>query len=321
MNGVGYALNGVPLDTAHCVVTQGSSLFAGVSVSRSKTSAPFRHGTVPAGLPPTFEERSVTIKATAFGAAGTGMDSSRLARLCMSPHPVLSRTVDGQVQEAVVELASLEADDGGTVVGRVTPFTAVFAMPGVWWRDPTAFDRQVPANTTSGLWPTPFRTTQRYWTRWSGAANNSPSLLADSLTFWMGAADDSPSVLVSLSDGGLPDGMFGDAPITDPIIRLPKGVTSVTVTDPVSGTGVTWAGNADAIRYTYLDPANARAWQTLQDAHWTADGMIDVTGGLDYPAAGMLQCWPDPVSGAYRLTTRLTGGSGPLLVHVRRAWW
>lgn len=42
--------------------------------------------------------------------------------------------------------------------------------------------------------------TQKYWTRWKGEKNNSPSLLADFYTYWQGQANNSPSVLVPLSD-------------------------------------------------------------------------------------------------------------------------
>lgn len=42
--------------------------------------------------------------------------------------------------------------------------------------------------------------TQRYWTRWQGEKNNSPSLLADFYTYWQGTPNNSPSVLVPLSD-------------------------------------------------------------------------------------------------------------------------
>lgn len=42
--------------------------------------------------------------------------------------------------------------------------------------------------------------TQKYWTRWQGEKNNSPSLLADFYTYWQGASNNSPSVLVPLSD-------------------------------------------------------------------------------------------------------------------------
>nr|DAL64925.1 MAG TPA_asm: tail protein [Caudoviricetes sp.] len=42
--------------------------------------------------------------------------------------------------------------------------------------------------------------TQKYWTRWKGEKNNSPSLLADFYTYWTGAPNASPSVLVPLAD-------------------------------------------------------------------------------------------------------------------------
>ena len=42
--------------------------------------------------------------------------------------------------------------------------------------------------------------TQKYWTRWQGEKNNSPSMLADFYTYWQGEANNSPSVLVPLSD-------------------------------------------------------------------------------------------------------------------------
>ena len=42
--------------------------------------------------------------------------------------------------------------------------------------------------------------TQKYWTRWKGTPNNSPSMLADFYTYWTGAPNASPSVLVPLAD-------------------------------------------------------------------------------------------------------------------------
>lgn len=42
--------------------------------------------------------------------------------------------------------------------------------------------------------------TQKYWTRWKGEKNNSPSMLADFYTYWQGAPNNSPSVLVTLND-------------------------------------------------------------------------------------------------------------------------
>lgn len=42
--------------------------------------------------------------------------------------------------------------------------------------------------------------TQKYWTRWKGEKNNSPSLMADFYTYWTGTPNNSPSVLVPLAD-------------------------------------------------------------------------------------------------------------------------
>lgn len=42
--------------------------------------------------------------------------------------------------------------------------------------------------------------TQKYWTRWKGEKNNSPSMMADFYTYWTGAPNASPSVLVPLTD-------------------------------------------------------------------------------------------------------------------------
>lgn len=42
--------------------------------------------------------------------------------------------------------------------------------------------------------------TQKYWTRWQGEKNASPSLLADFYTYWLGTPNNSPSVLVPLAD-------------------------------------------------------------------------------------------------------------------------
>ena len=42
--------------------------------------------------------------------------------------------------------------------------------------------------------------TQKYWTRWQGEKNNSPSLMADFYTYWLGTPNNSPSVLVPLAD-------------------------------------------------------------------------------------------------------------------------
>ncbi|PJM80014.1 hypothetical protein [Bifidobacterium scaligerum] len=319
MESITHYINGVRIDESFCSIQQGSTLLAAISPNRTVTTAPGRHGSIPTGLPPVFPERTVTLNCKTFGNKyRAGLE--RLARMCTAPSVTLGRRFDdGPMQETAAELTSFAADDDSLHPGISVSFTAVFAMPQVWWRDPQAYDRPLASNATASLWPAARTWTQKYWTRWSGEANNSTSLLADFVTMWMGEENNSTSLLIPLADG-VPDGMFGDAPVTDLILRLPKGVTSATVTDPVSNTGVIWQGNANANMFTYVDCGNSQAWQSTNDHQWTKSGS-DVTGGLDYPAGGMLQCWPSPTDNGYRLATKLTGSADPLLAHVRRAWW
>jgi hypothetical protein len=270
--GLQYAIDGVPLDSEHCAVTLGSGVMAGISVARSPVQVPGSHGSVKSMLNPVFSERELTLKVTPWGPDSTGADSSRIARLCASPYPVITRVVNGISQQAEAELSSLQADDGGTALGRVAPFTAVFAIPGVWWRKPTMADVQL-ANAGGALFPAP---------------SSYP-----------------------------PD---GDAPIPDLLLRLPKGVTAASVTDPVSGTGITWIGVADASRYLYVDAAAQSAWRSASTSAWTP-ASPDASNGVDWPPDGPLECWPNPVDGSYRLDVDITGSSEPITAHVRRSWW
>ena len=257
--GVRYTLNGVELDTENTVVMLGSTYLAGIETTRTVVEVPGMHGTIPASTLPLFKERQVTIR---LGVAGDAYHAQtmRLARLCTAPNPTLGRTIDGARQEAVVELASLQAD-GDEIVGRYAAYTAVFAMPGVWWR---------------------------------GAE---------------------PRVHV-LSDGGaIP--VSGDAPVTDAVLRLPKGVTAASVTDRVSGTGVTWHGGADPGRWTYVSAASLSAWRSDSDSMWNAGGS---SAGVDYPAAGPLTLTPG-VDGSCSLDVTVDGADGQALIRFRDSWW
>lgn len=300
--GLQYAIDGVPLDSDHCAVTLGSGIMAGISVARSPVQVPGSHGSVKSMLNPVFAERELTLKVTPWGADSTGADSSRIARLCASPYPVITRVVEGISQQAEAELSSLQADDGGTALGRVVPFTAVFALPGVWWRGSMVHDLQLPS--TGGLmWPgveqfTKTDTDPGYRTMWEGEPNNSTSILFDRVS----------------------DGMFADAPITDLILRLPQGVTGASLTDPVSGTGITWTGPADAARYLYVDAGSQSAWRSASTGAWTP-ASPDASNGVDWPPDGPLECWPNPVDGSYRLDAVIAGSTETIVAHARRSWW
>lgn len=311
--GIQYRLNGVELDTENTVVTLGSTFLAGIETSRTVVGVPGMQGTVPANPLPLFGERQVTIRIGVGGGEYYG-ETMRVVRLCCMPNTVLSRTVDGIDQEAVAELVSLQAD-GDETLGRYSAYTAVFALPGVWWRSPTALTMELPltgGEITPPVGPA-ITNGKGWWTRALGEPDNSPSALANFVTMALGPKDNSPTLLYT----GIPEGFFGDAPILDSILRFPATATSATFTDPVSGTGVSWQGAAGS-GYTYLDCGTLTAWRSADTDAW--DGGAS-TGGVDYPAAGPLQITP-AMDGGYGLKASVTGAAdGVVAVHFRQAWW
>ena len=311
--GIRYRLNGVDLDTENTVVTIGSTFMAGIETSRTVVNVPGMHGSVPASQLPLFNERQVTIRIGIGGNEYYG-DTMRVARLCSMPSTVLSRTVDGIEQEAVVELVSLQAD-GDETLGRYSAYTAVFALPGVWWRSQTALSMEIPlegGEITPPVGPA-ITNGKGWWTRALGEPDNSPSVLANFVTLSLGPKDNSPSLLYT----GIPEGFFGDAPIMDAILRFPSTATAVTFTDPVSGTGVSWQG-APGSGYTYIDCGTLAAWRSADPDAW--DGGTAIVG-VDYPAAGPLQITP-ALDGGYVLNASVTGATdGVVAVHFRQAWW
>lgn len=311
--GIRYRLNGVELDTENTVVTLGSTFLAGIETSRTVVGVPGMHGTVPANPLPLFNERQVTIRIGVGGGEYYG-ETMRIARLCCTPNTVLSRTVDGVEQEAVAELVSLQAD-GDETLGRYSAYTAAFALPGVWWRSPTALTMELPltgGEITPPVGPA-ITNGKGWWTRALGEPDNSPSALANFVTMALGPKDDSPSLLYT----GIPEGFFGDAPIPDAILRFPATATFATFTDPVSGTGVSWQGTAGS-GYTYLDTSSLTAWRSADADAW--DGGTAV-GGVDYPAPGPLHINPAS-DGGYGLKASVTGATDDVVaVHFRQAWW
>lgn len=84
--------------------------------------------------------------------------------------------------------AQIALDKANSVSTSVDGLHNVYQGPD----DPTGL-----ANTTVRIGDT-WRRTQRYWTRWQGDSDNSPSLLADFYTYWQGEPNNSPSVLATL---------------------------------------------------------------------------------------------------------------------------
>lgn len=108
----------------------------------------------------------------------------------------------------------------------------------------------------------------------------------------------------------------GSGPISDAVVRVAGPCTQVSVSDPASGTGLSWSGALAAGSYLYLDAASLSARISTSASAWDSGGTV-VTGGLDYPGAGPLQLWPQPaisVTGVGRASTTT------VMVRARRAF-
>ena len=99
------------------------------------------------------------------------------------------------------------------------------------------------------------------------------------------------------------EGWYSNAPLLNLILRF-SNVSSVTVTDLVTGTDIKWGGaNASNL---YLDTINRHAWTTGNATSW--DGGTDVTFGVDWTSEP-LQVWPAVDSGSYALRIKQSGTS------------
>lgn len=288
-----YLINGVPLDGDNCVIEYGSDWLSPISPVVDVVTVPGVHGITVPPVPPVVGQRTLTLKIGCAGSRGW-VETRRVLRLLTMPRLTLTRRMPGQLMDrcASVVLTSLTADD--TTVGRYTRYTATLSMTSPFWRaaEPTLIaipDDGVLVDTSAVPGP---------YTMWLGEPNNSVSVLAPD---------------------GYPDGYMSDAPIDDMIIRVPKGVDAMTLTDPTSGTGISWSGTATS-GYLYVDPQHLRAWTTGGATAW-GDG-ADVTAGLDYPASGPLQIWPD-AAGKYRVELTTHGVPTGQQTHIRffKAWW
>lgn len=80
-------------------------------------------------------------------------------------------------------------------------------------------------------------------------------------------------------------------PIVDPIIRIQGPCAAVTVTDPGTGTGLSWAGTLAAGQYLFLCPRPLSARISSTATAWTTGGTSELAN-VGWPAAGRLQLWP-----------------------------
>lgn len=309
-----YELNSVPLDTDNCVVLVGSSLFSAVNTRRTVTQVGGRHGSIDLHAIPVFDEREMTLIVDAFEPK-VYEESWRLMRLCANPRLTITRVMDGVRQVTRAELVSLTPDDDTSHPNRLVSFNAVFALPDVFWKSENAVVRMLPL-TGGSIFPStgPAITNGKgWWTRSLGEPDNSPSVLANFVTMPTGVPDNSPSLLYT----SIPEGYFGDAPITGMVFRLPPKITSFSATDPISGTGVSWNGTSSE-QYTYVDSGSLRVWRSSSESAWESGTNII---GVDYPTAGMLQVFPAS-DGSYALDMNTVGvEDGNVLARFYQHWW
>lgn len=101
-------------------------------------------------------------------------------------------------------------------------------------------------------------------------------------------------VVTSGLEVAVPAAAAGSAPVADAVVRVRGALSAVSLVDIVSGTGMSWSGTAlTGADYLYLDAARATARVSTSSTAW-ASGGTDVSGGISFPALGLLQLWPGP---------------------------
>ncbi len=99
------------------------------------------------------------------------------------------------------------------------------------------------------------------------------------------------------------------APIGDAVARITGPATSVSLTDPSSGTGMSWSGTLTAGQYLFLRARPLMARISSVSTDWWAGG-TDVLGQIDYPSAGRLQLFPVVQSATVRKIQISASGTG-----------
>lgn len=135
------------------------------------------------------------------------------------------------------------------------------------------------------------------------------------------SVDSTPEVVTTGEVVSLPGLAAGTAPVGDAVLRFRGAATSVSIVDVVSGTGISWTGTLTNSQFLFLHPATATARRSSSSADW-ASGGTDVSGGLSYPAPGLLQIWPrmaaaDPAVRAASVTVTGAGFDANTALTVR----
>lgn len=315
-----YLINGQQLTGEHSSLIVGTTHFASISPRIDSVTVNGRNGMMLPTGPVAFDAPEITLRFITDGPdADTLMHRFyRLCRLASSLTRVERDTPTGLTRRMTASAVCTSCQPDGDEIpwDDHRAATAVFQLPDVYWSGELWQEKVLPATggllLAGGVKPS----TQKYWTRWQGERNASPSLLADFYTFWTGLPNNSPSVLVPLGEG-IPEGWLSNAPITTLVLRF-GAATGVTISDPVSGTNLMWGGQRDASRpYLFIDVANRRAWTAANADAWS--GGTDASNGVDWTTEP-LQVWPAIDSGDYRLDIRQTGGTDKVTCRFLQSW-
>lgn len=146
---VSYTLNGMPLDTNGFHVTVGTTWRAAITPRRTVTTVQGRHGSITPGRAPRFDEREITITTIAHGVESATM-AERFLRLLTTPTLTLGKTEHdltagtSRIMSTRAELTSLTANDTERPWRPYEQYTAVLALPDVFWTE-TARTIELPA--------------------------------------------------------------------------------------------------------------------------------------------------------------------------------
>ena len=298
---VSYSLNGQSLDSERMRVIVGTTHYTSLSPIVDTVQVSGRSGVIVGSSIPVLDAPELTVKVAAWGADSDALISRFRARCLHAAKLTIGKTEtldDGSSRSMITRAVctSCEPDDDERPFRDLRVMTAVFQLPDVFWRG-VQWQEATLAASGGRLLPGGVSkpSGKRYWTRWQGLPNASPSELFDIM----------------------PDGWLSNAPITTLVLRF-GAATGVTIADPVSGTNLVWNGQRDASRpYLFVDVANRRAWTAANADAWS--GGTDETGGVDWTTEP-LQVWPAIDSGDYRLDIRQTGGADKVTCRFLQSW-
>lgn len=114
-------------------------------------------------------------------------------------------------------------------------------------------------------------------------------------------------------------------PITDMLLRIPGPATTLTVTDVISRTGISWGGGSLSVpsgQWLVVDPSVMRA-AIVSTNTWVLDGGEDVSGRLIFTGLGPLALTSKRFGPSGNIDSGINvsigGGSGPLTIRGKKA--